>query len=337
MATTALIIGKIFYFIFVEQNQILFLNASHILLSLSVMSKPPPPCLDSKPSAKKQRSGEIGAFFKKESDVHKASCDFVLKHHESTEPVGFKMLRRRGKVASEELNAAIANEDWDTAKVHRDELDKLLQQAEHEDQLYQKSICCRQHAQNRYNLFLKKRDIERLKYYSNVKNASESYIFRVPKDEKIEDVSSGPDTDTDEDGNEDDAVPLAKVVLSSDEDDASMEEVAADLGGAPLPPLPPAIPAMNVFDDEDDLLCDLIRDDPDDIPSGSEDDRKEDIFDPNSLPDSGENKSLRGLFNSTGKCNILKYALISCNAILNSALLYFTFICFSSNQVRCRE
>ena len=64
------------------------------VLSIRVMSKKPPPLEASEASAKKNMNiGGLDLFFKKETDVHKASCDFVLKNHDKRVPLGFKYLR----------------------------------------------------------------------------------------------------------------------------------------------------------------------------------------------------------------------------------------------------
>ena len=87
-------------------------------------------------------------------------------------------------------------EDWVKSKVHEAELNRILQQAKHEEQLYEKSAFGCQHAQSRYGLFLKNQNIDCLRYYYDVKNASESYLARVPEENTIKNVSIGLDTDT---------------------------------------------------------------------------------------------------------------------------------------------
>ena len=261
------------------------------------MSKVPPPP-DHSAKKRKSNGGNISCFFKKEHDEHSSACEFVLQNHESIEPVGFKMLRRDAAAVSEQLDLAVVAEEWTEARSLKLEFDSIFSSAELEEKLYNKSIFCIPHNRNRYELFSKKRDLDKLEYYSNLINESVSYLTRVPDEDKVVDALSV-DSDSDQDDSD---IATAQVVFPGDED-ADEEEadvVVIDPTGPslPLPPLPhPKIP--NMFRDEDDEIVDDV-DDADEMPFSAENNTKEGIGDSEYLPDKPVKKSLRSHFNTKG-------------------------------------
>ena len=228
--------------------------------------------------------------------MNKASCDFVLKNHDIRVPLGFKYLREEVKAASEQLDLCITTGDWETAKEHQQEFDRLSAEAELEEQLYLKSIFCLQHAENRYAIFLKKRDLLKLEYYSKVKKASDHYLSVVPHEDKVGDIASEASESGEDSERVATGVATAEVVIPG-EDDSSEDEAGV---GAYIPrrecPRLPALPRpQNCFSD----------DDADNISSASEGDMKLGNTDSEYQPtEARKGSGLRSNFVTTGTFTI---------------------------------
>ena len=63
------------------------------------------------------------------------------------------MLRRDAANASEQLDLAVAAEEWTYARSLKVEFDRLCSAAELEEKLYNKNIFCIPHTRNRYEIF----------------------------------------------------------------------------------------------------------------------------------------------------------------------------------------
>ena len=171
-----------------------------------------------------------------------------------------------------------------------------------------------------------------MEYYSDVINASESYLELVPAEDRVVDALSV-DSTSDEDDND---IATAEVVLPGDDDvdeeDAVVEVFDPTGSPLPLPPLPP--PKTR------DIFCeggDEIGNDADDMSSSSGNDIKDDSGDSEYLPDEPVKKSLRSHFNGKGQFNCILYLFLFKIVSPNLSSLFFLLSLVFSDKVKCRE
>mmetsp|Transcript_16893 Transcript_16893/g.36715 ORF Transcript_16893/g.36715 Transcript_16893/m.36715 type:complete len:520 (-) Transcript_16893:171-1730(-) len=134
---------------------------------------------DGEPATKKPKG--IQAFFSPQMEQSDSACKFVVKHHESVQPKGFKLLRQGAADLKKNITQAMEAEEWDKAEDLQSVEKELLSAAELEENLYLKAVYCKQHAKNRYDICMKQQNVKGAKYFSTVLKAAESYLKKVPE------------------------------------------------------------------------------------------------------------------------------------------------------------